>query len=318
MTMPNRISFNAKISVRTLAFAAFALAITPPAAMADGNAQSAAGSAVYYDASDGNQRINLSGRLRMLSQRIAGMACNYGAGIEADLSRENLRAAVEEYQLILHGLEHGSQELSINGPETSLRVLGGITNLQTHWAPVEAQAQAVLAGDTSQATLVELAASSAVLLTNAQALVGRTVEFHYDRVNTIASEAFTVDFAGRQRMLAQRMSKNICLIHEKDAAEIPTLELIQAQKLFDATLRALQDGMPAMAIGAPPNTEVTESLQAVAVLWDDINPRVQSVVDGERLGPEARTALFHDLNALTVTMNTAVQTYVRAFAPAGV
>ncbi len=275
---------------------------------------SAGASHDYYQADDGNQRINLSGRLRMLSQRIPGMACNNAAGIETAASQKNLSAAVDEFSIILAGLEVGDVNIDIMGPEDSRRVLGGIKQLRVRWEPFQDQALTVLENQSSGGAVDELAAASLPLLRDAQILVGRIVERHYDRVLTIQSETFTIDFAGRQRMLAQQMSKNICLIHSQDDPSAALEELKKGYALFDATLDALQQGMPEVGVSAPPNQTVADGLQVVDDAWVLLQPQLQAAMAGERFDEATRIQLFHDLNTLTGKMNEAVKMYVAASA----
>lgn len=273
------------------------------------------GQEAYYMADDGNQRINLSGRLRMLSQRIPGMACNCAAGIETAASEANLAAAVEEFSVILAGLQVGDPDLEIYGPEDSRRILNGINQLQERWEPIETLAADVLARNAENAAVDELAASSLPLLTDAQILVGRIVERHYDHVFEVQSEAFTIDFAGRQRMLLQQMSKNICLLHTETATEQTLQELEKGYALFDATLTALQNGMPEVGVLAPLNETVADGLQVVDDGWTALNPLLQRAMAGEKFDEATRVQLFHDLNALTGKMNETVKMYVQATAP---
>lgn len=290
-------------------------AVAPSHLSARGTIDTSAGRSFdYYEADDGNQRINLSGRLRMLSQRIPGMACNNAAGIEPLASRTSLAAAVEEFSVILSGLEVGDQNLDIFGPEESRRVLGGIKTLRARWEPFQDQALVVLEQQSSDHAVEELAAASLPLLRDAQVLVGRIVERHYDRVLTIQSETFTIDFAGRQRMLAQQMSKNICLIHSQDDPAKALEELKKGYTLFDATLDALRQGMPQVGVSAPPNQTVADGLQVVDDAWVELQPLLQAAMAGETFNEATRVQLFHDLNTLTGKMNEAVKMYVKASA----
>ncbi len=300
--------------LRKTALTLSACLITVTAVPALAETSTSASSSRYYVAGDGNQRINLSGRLRMLSQRIPSMACNSAAGIEQASSQENLAAAVAEFTLILNGLSDGDPNLEIYGREGSQRVLQGIAQLEARWDPFAEAAQSVLTGRVTDPAVQELASTSLPLLKDAQMLVGRVVEQHYDRVHTIASEAFTIDFAGRQRMLAQQMSKNVCLLHTNGDTAAARAELEKGFALFDATLNALKVGMAEVGITPPPNETVVEGLAVVDAAWQDVVPRLQAAMAGARFDQEERAALLNDLNALTAKMNAAVKMYVAASA----
>ena len=65
------------------------------------------------------ERINYSGKLRMLSQRIPSAACHLSRGIDVEGARALLRAAPAEFEQILTALEFGGDtELNIKHPET--------------------------------------------------------------------------------------------------------------------------------------------------------------------------------------------------------
>ena len=70
------------------------------------------------------QRINFSGKLRMLSQRIPSAACHLAKNIDPEGARNLLTGAVAEFEQIITALEFGADEqLNIIAPETRRRTL---------------------------------------------------------------------------------------------------------------------------------------------------------------------------------------------------
>lgn len=263
----------------------------------------------YYTPGDGSHRINMSGKLRMLSQRIPGMACNQASGIEPVKSLANLEAANAEFNRILAALRHGDENLKITSAEESRLTLSYIDAVDARWAPFEAVATDVLAGQVTEDSMLTLATASGPLLGDAADLVQRIVGVYYDPVTTRQSDAITIDFAGRQRMLAQRMSKNVCLINMGVSVEAATAELAEAYRLFDATLAALQVGMPSAGVSPPPNDAVVAGLEIVVDTWDGMAPHMRSAIDGETFDTDTRVEVFNGMNLLTARMNAVVGLY---------
>ena len=266
----------------------------------------------YYDPGDGSHRINMSGRLRMLSQRIVGMACNQADGIEPVKSSENLQIAVAEFSTILNALENGNPDLRIIGPEQRGRTLIRITQLGEIWNQFGGVAGSISDAQGASDAIAVLARDSGPLLAGAIILVNDIVEQYFNPVVTIQAEAMTIDFAGRQRMFAQRMSKNVCLINMGLNEEVAIAELSKAYELFDATLGALQTGMPSVGVSAPPNQGVVDGLQVVVAAWDEMSPLLVRAMNGERFDDTTRAVVFNGMNDLTQKMNTVVGLYADA------
>lgn len=268
--------------------------------------------AKYYEPGDGSQRINMAGRLRMLSQRIPSMACNKADGIEPEKSSANLTIAVSEFSAILKALEIGDEDLGIFGPEKRGKTLIRIEQVNDMWTPFGLLAADVSDVQSAARAIDVLAKDSGPLLANAVILVSDVVDQYFNPVVTIQAEAMTIDFAGRQRMLVQRMSKNVCLISRDLNEDLATAELSKAYELFDATLNALQTGMPSVGISVPPNQAVVDGLQVVAVSWAEMSPLMQRAMGGEEFDDATRTEVFNGMNDLTGKMNKVVHLYADA------
>ena len=263
----------------------------------------------YYTPGDGSHRINMSGKLRMLSQRIPGLACNAAAGIAPDQSMNAMYAATTEFERILAALTVGDDGLKITAPEQNRRTLVFIDEVAQVWAPFARNAADVGRGADAFVQVAGMAEESGPLLASAVDLVNRIVGVYYDPVTTRQSDALTIDYAGRQRMLAQRMSKNVCLMNEGVTVAAAQAELAEAYRLFDATLAALQTGMPSAGVSPPPNDAVVAGLDIVVAAWADMAPLMQRAIAGETFDQALRAQVFHGMNDLTSKMNDVVHTY---------
>ena len=267
------------------------------------------GNSEYYVPGDGSHRINMSGKLRMLSQRIPSMACHQVAGVEVAKSADALNTAKDEFIRIIDALEHGDEGIKIIGPETHRKTLHQIGLVHDQWDPFLTVVESVEAGEGTVETLHVLAEESVPLLGSAVNLVHRVVDSYFDPVTTLQSDAITIDFAGRQRMLAQKMLKNMCLINIGTDVELEQTELAEAYRLFDITLAALQVGMPEAGLSPPPNQAVSDGLVEVVAAWSVLAPKVQRVMAGETFDLEEQAVVFNGINDLTAKMNSVVHHY---------
>ncbi|SFJ88786.1 Type IV pili methyl-accepting chemotaxis transducer N-term, partial [Jannaschia pohangensis] len=200
----------------------------------------------------GGARIDMSGKLRMLSQRIAASACNEAAGIALDQSVPMIAAAVAEYDRIIAALEHGDDELGIFGAETNRKILADIQALHAVWDPLHVDLDTAIAGDITAEEAFQIEAVSDELLKIAQHMVSLISGRYADPAALMQADALTIDIAGRQRMLAQRMSKNACLIASGHDVEASRAEMLAALEMYDTSLTALRFGMPTAGISPPP------------------------------------------------------------------
>lgn len=259
-----------------------------------------------------SQRIDFSGKLRMLSQRIVAAGCNYAAGIDPDSSGGMLNAAKVEFETIIDALEFGNPDLGIIGTEERRKTQVGISKLRELWAPTEETANLIQSGDNATETVTTIADQSAPLLEMAKLLVSELSAQYSDPTAVLQADALVIDIAGRQRMLSQRMSKNVCLISSGVNAETAPGELAGAAKMFEVSLFALRNGMADAGIKAPPNQEIAAGLDVVISDWENLKVIVEKVLAGNDLDTEQRAIMFNQANAMTGHMNTVVGMYSEA------
>ncbi|MDC1399227.1 type IV pili methyl-accepting chemotaxis transducer N-terminal domain-containing protein [Yoonia sp.] len=266
----------------------------------------------FVQDSGASERINFSGKLRMLSQKIVATSCYAQAGIAPEMSRASLGTTTTEFAQILNALEFGDPDLGISGAEDRRRTLAGINKIKELWAPIAVLAAKVEAGTGTLDDVNEIAAQSAPLLDIAQRLVVQISGQYTGQTTVLQTDVFTIDIAGRQRMLAQRISKNICLISAGVRAQSSQAELADAAQNFENALFALRGGMPEAGINPPPNQAITDGLALVVENWSLASPIVADAFAGATLDAEKLGIAFQTGNLMTGDMNTVVGLYSEA------
>lgn len=259
-----------------------------------------------------SQRINLSGKLRMLSQRVTGASCYVQSGIDSEATTAMLGAAATEFETITAALEFGNDNLGVFGAEERRRTIVGLGKLNELWAPMAEIADHVGTGTASMDEVTAMAEQSGPLLEMAQRMVVEITGEYSNPAEIIQANALLIDISGRQRMLAQRMSKNVCLIAAGINVEAATAELRGASEVFETSLYALRSGMPEAGINPPPNGDIAAGLDAVIAVWAEVKPIVSQTLDGQTPTADQLTQMFHQSNALTGKMNETVGMYSAA------
>lgn len=281
---------------------------TTAAGAESSDAQVVPASDIIVDAG-GSERINYSGKLRMLSQRIPAAACNIQAAVDPFKSSDVLSGAIAEFDKILAGLEHGDTSLGMGGAETRRKTLAAIEDVKARWAPYQDAANAILQDASNADAGQAVATGSMPLLGTAKLLVSEISGQYSNPAALVQADAIRIDIAGRQRMLTQKISKEACHILSGIDAETAKGSLSGTIQMFEVSLQALRFGMPEAGIKASDNPAINDGLTLVASNWADIRAHLTAVEAGETLDRTKRAELFHGLNTTMANMNKVVGIY---------
>ena len=259
------------------------------------------------------QRINFSGKLRMLSQRIPSAACHLAKGIDPEGAQNLLVGAVAEFEQIISALEFGGDDqLNIMAPETRRKTLARIHELRERWEPLRAAAEALIAGEGSEEETAFILTNNMPVLAAAQLLVEELVKQYSNPNATTRAMLFLIDISGRQRMLTQKVSKESCILGGPFETENTLTDLAGTIGIFEASLEALRFGMPMVGVNPPPNPEIFEGLNGVLEDWQRVTPYLDEVQAGGTLDEEENVIKFQGLNTTMANMNRVVGMYTAA------
>lgn len=257
----------------------------------------------------GSERINLSGKLRMLSQRIPAAACNLHADIAPEAATSLLTGAKQEFEKIVDGLEFGDPSLGIIGVESRRKTLAAIADLRAKYEGVATAGSHMLEPGSTDGDLQQLADGNLPLLKAAQFLVSELTGQYSDPTALLQVDSMRIDIAGRQRMLTQKMSKEACFILSGVNVEQSAAALASTIKMFDVSLTALRFGMPAAGIEAVDNPDINAGLELVAQNWAAVKPHLDALEAGGHWDAAQRAAVFEGLNTTMANMNKVVGMY---------
>lgn len=212
-------------------------------------------------------RVNLSGRLRHITEEVAAASCSLNAGLDAPIAISRLVSSRAEFDNIFTSLSHGNKRLGIPSRENAFRIKKGLTELLKIWASTSVTTMKML-------TARETISLSTVVAQNTKRQEGVTQrlseEFIAEYVNPselFAADALTVSIVGRQLKLIRQMERQTCGLLASDLNYGDQPSLNETMQLFERSLSALQSGLQNAGVIVPPNETITRQLLQIAELW---------------------------------------------------
>jgi hypothetical protein len=253
--------------------------------------------------------INLSGRQRMLTQKMSKEMLLVANSIDADANRASLAKTAELFDTTLKGLRDGSAELGLPATE-SVVIRRQLDKVEGLWKPFNDVVKKVVAG--GEVDVASVADLNLPLLKNMNTAV-RLYEKEAKKA-TGKSAGIVINLAGKQRMLTQKMSKEILLVALDHDADNNRSNARNTASLFDRTLKGLKDGDADLELPKTDNAAIRAQLEKVQGLWQQFEPLVAraGAVGGSALSTDELKQVA-DLNLpLLKEMNRAVKMYEQA------
>lgn len=256
--------------------------------------------------------LNLSGKQRMLTQKMSKEVMLIALGIEAEGNLKNLAATSSLFDKTLKGLRNGDQSLGLPATEKR-RILKQLDKIDTIWAtfyPVIQQVTDSKSVSTDQ--IKSVASQNLPLLKEMNKAVGLyEKDAKKNGLEAAPGLAATINLAGKQRMLTQKMSKELFLIALGYEVEQNKLNLLETYTLFDRTLKGLVSGDETLGLPGTKQQNIVGQLDKVKALWADFMPIMEAAsdykttqIDAAMLSKVAATNL-----PLLSEMNKAVKMY---------
>ncbi len=240
-------------------------------------------------------KINLAGKQRMLTQKMTkeAIALNQGLG-----SRESLEKTVSLFDKTLKGLISGNSKLKLT-PVKDPKIASQLNIVQGLWKDFHINMNAVAADPaTATGALSFINDHNMELLKESNEVVVM--------LEGNAFDSKTINLAGKQRMLTQKMVKGtLGLVQGTES--IDTLK--STAGLFDKTLKGLISGDSDLGLPAMTDSAILAQLTGVQTLWKSFHEYVGTVL---KLAPETNKAIAY-INGNNVEllkeMNNAVGMY---------
>lgn len=253
--------------------------------------------------------INMAGRQRMLTQRMSKEFFLVAQGYKVDDNKGNMAASVALFDSSLHKLMNGSANDGIPVAPTD-EVLSELLTVLRMWMPFRARLEGNVYKDPIPRDALEYVRNNNVpLLKQANAAVTAFVKA--STAAGIPGTGLQVDISGRQRMLSQRMSKEVLQIALRMDVENTRRGLLGTMELFAESHHGLLQGQPFLDLPETRNICVLKQMAIVTSLWNEFELLVRRVYYDGVVAPAVLDEVAVKNPVLLKEMNTAVGLYVR-------
>jgi len=210
--------------------------------------------------------INLAGKQRMLTQKMTKEALFMAKGIDTEANKASLTKSVDLFDKTLKGLINGDKDLNL--PKTEKKdILAQLNVVSELWSAFKINIDKVISGKSDKSTLEAIAKENLPLLKNMNKAVGMYAENSGSKLDP--EMAKTINLAGKQRMLTQKITKELLLVANEIDAEANKVNAKKTGELFESTLKDLTDKCK--------NNNIKKQLESVAKLWIDYKSIIQKV-----------------------------------------
>ncbi len=256
--------------------------------------------------------LNLSGKQRMLTQKMSKEIVLIAMGHEVAANVKNLKGTSSLFDKTLKGLRNGDADLQL--PTTSnKRILRQLDKVDAIWAEFKPIVQTIIDQGSASGDQISVVAQQNLPLLKQMNKCVKLYEKDASGAGLSSDPglAVTINLSGKQRMLTQKMSKEFFLISYGHDVEGNKLNLQETYTLFDRTLKGLLDGDPSLDLPGTTDNTIRAQLTAVQGLWTKFQPSMAYGAAPSNSSIEAdKVSLVADSNIpLLKNMNKAVKMY---------
>lgn len=256
--------------------------------------------------------INLSGKQRMLSQKMIKEALLIFAELDIEKNRENLKESAELFIKTLNGLRDGDDTLGLPPAQTP-HIKAQIDTVDVLFKEIDFIFKRIIAGERpSRDAVLELVEKSTFILENMNTAVEMfEQEARSILAGDIAFLGIEINLSGKERMLTQKMAKEALLIYLDIDRRRNKRLLLETYTLFEKTLYGLKYGDGELGLPGTKEKNITFQLDGVIEIWNKLKPIMEKSCD-VMIDKISEEDIFEmsELNVLLLDeMNKAVEMY---------
>ncbi len=249
--------------------------------------------------------INLAGKQRMLTQKMTKEALLVKMGIDKEKNREKLLKSAKLFNKTLIGLIKGDKELGLV-PTDNKDIQKQLIKVERLWKPFLKEILKVVSNKADNKSYEIIEKSNLPLLKEMNRAVFMYASLGKDGINLPIAN--NINIAGRQRMLTQRMAKDLLFINLGIKSDFYKKDFLNAFKLFEDSLNGLINGDKKNHLVKTTLPKIRNQLLKVKKIWEEGKPILQKAVNEHKDIPKAIALL----DKLKVEMNKAVVLYTKS------
>ncbi len=219
--------------------------------------------------------LNLSGKQRMLTQKMSKEVMLIALDVDKEKNLQNLAATAALFDKTLKGLRDGDADLRL--PQTvNDRIRKRLKKVEKIWSGFYPVVQSIVQNRAVTPSQVEMIATNNLPLLKQMNKCVKLYEKDAGHAGLKADPglAVTINLSGKQRMLTQKMSKEFLLVALGHDSENNKLNLLETYTLFERTLKGLMDGDATLDLPGTKNEAIRRQLDVVNNIWISFKPMV--------------------------------------------
>jgi hypothetical protein len=224
--------------------------------------------------------LNLSGKQRMLSQKMSKEAMLIALSTNVDKNVESLQKTTSLFDKTLKGLKNGDASLGLP-PTEDLVILSQLAIVESIWQEFYPLMKQVI--DNKSVTpeqLEAIASKNLPLLKEMNKAVGLyEKDAQKGGLKADPGLATTLNLSGKQRMLTQKMSKEFMLVALDYNIDDTKIALQGTYELFDKTLTGLIEGDDELGLPATTQDHILSQLDTVDNIWQEFRVAIEAGAD---------------------------------------
>ncbi len=253
------------------------------------------------------ERINIAGRQGMVIQEVAKLAC-FARLEQSKVGIEQVDELIGRYDTTLRGLMRGSKELGLE-KESDADVIVAMKEASSTWQrfvfAVKFDVQRGVLSDKAFDLVVE---QNLALTQDAEAIT-QAMSKSYGLQEMHPELAHALNVATHQRMLLQRIVKDVCLTQIAGFRSQAQQDLMSSVQEFDATLTDLIEGNQAKDIVSAPTWDLAAQLEYVGEIWRGYASVLDTAQSGHPLSTQDLTEIQVMLEKTLPEMENAIWMY---------
>jgi len=256
--------------------------------------------------------LNLSGKQRMLSQKMSKEVVLVALNIAKTKNLSSLKKTKDLFDITLQGLRDGNSTLGLPATK-SRRILRQLQKIFMIWTPFKKVINTITTSKNVTKNQVAIIAKDSLPLLKQ---MNKCVKLYEKEaaaggLKSDPGLAVAINLSGKQRMLTQKMSKEFFLIAYGHQVKDNQLNLVETSQLFDRTLKGLINGDAVLDLKKTKNPKIVAQLNVVTKLWNSFKVSIDYATHESKIPMDKINKIAKDNMPLLKNMNKAVGMYAK-------